>query len=496
MGNVLNPEPRTLVVNCGGAANQGARMRFLRIGTAGMRGRVGVALTPQLAMDFASAFGTYLDGGSVVVAQDTRISSTMFANAVISALLSCGCDVLNAGVVSAPELHFLVTHMDADGGMLIGAQHHPMGWNALAPVARSGAFLNSAQLQELLDIYHSHNYDFRPWDEIGRETCVSEVESEAYLDAVCSRLDLRSIAAANFTVVADFCNGSGSRIAEKFAARLGIRLIAINKELSGILPHDPEPRPRSSFQVRSIIEPLKADVGFVFNSDMSRTALVTNTGETLSEEFTFPIVADHWLPKFPRGAKVVTNVCTTRTLDEIAGRHGAVVIKTKVGEAHIIDRMIEFDAVLAGDGSGSAAFGGHILGFDNLMLVGLVLEAMSLRRCSSADLVSALPRRHIVKRSIPCPSYKAYSLLRSLRDHFVDAEVTEEDGFRFDWPDGWVHLRASITEPIVRMIVEWDTKEKAEDRASMVRGHLERMGAAAARGGGGGWDARGVGVRG
>lgn len=450
-------------------------MRFLRIGTAGMRGIVGTALTPQLAMDFASALGTYLDGGRIVVAQDTRVSSAMFSNAVISALLSCGCDVLNAGVVSAPELHFLVPSLGADGGLLIGAQHHPMGWNALAPMSANGAFLNSTQFQELLDIYHSHNYTFRQWDGIGHESAVPPDASDAYLDAVCSRIDTKAVAKARLTVVADFCNGSGSKITEKFAARLGLNLIAINKELSGILPHDPEPRPRSSFQVRSIIAPLKADIGFVFNSDMSRAAIVTNTSEPLSEEFTFPIVADHWLPKFPIGSKVVTNVCTTRTLDDIAARHGAAVLKTKVGEAHIIDRMTEFDAVLAGDGSGSAAFGGHLPGYDNLMLMGVVLEAMSLRHCSSADLAASLPRRHIIKRSIPCPSHRAYSLLRSLRDRFADAAVTEEDGFRFDWPDGWLHLRASITEPIVRLIAEWDTREKAEDMASMVRSLLERL---------------------
>jgi len=437
-----------------------------------MRGQVATALTPSLAMDFSAALGTYLDGGTVVVGRDTRISSEMFYNAAVSALLSCGCDVIDAGVLSAPELHFMVPHVQADAGLLISAGHHPKGWNALIPLTAEGASFTKIELQELLDIYHSRRFNNRPWDQIGKECAAPDGEKEAYLDRLCEKLDTEAIAAAGFSVVADFCNGSGAQIGEEFAKRIGINMIAINKDRSGILPHDPEPRPRSALQVHSVLKPLEADIGFVFNSDMSRTSIVTSSGETLSEEYTIALVADQILSK---GWKLVTNWCTTKTLDDVAARHQTEVHKTKVGEAFIIDRMLELGAELAGDGSGSVAFGGHIPGYDNFMVMGVILEAMAKKAKTSAELAADLPRYHIVKKSIHTSSSHAYTLLHGMRDHFPDAEVNDADGLRFDWPDGWVHLRASITEPLIRMIVEWKTKEQAEDLALQVRGLLERQ---------------------
>ena len=448
-------------------------MQSLRIGIAGMRGQVATALTPKLAMDFASALGTYLDGGTVVVGRDTRISSGMLYNAAVSALLSCGSRVIDAGVLSAPELHFMVPHLKADAGLLVSAGHHPKGWNALIPFTSDGASFTKVELQELLDIYHSRRFGNQPWDRIGEECAAPDGEQDAYLDQLCTRLDTDAIAAAGFSVVADFCNGAGGQISEKFAERMGIKLIAINNKPSGILPHDPEPRPRSALQVHSVLKPLEADIGFVFNSDMSRASVVTSSGETLSEEYTVALVADQILAP---GKKLVTNWCTTKTLDEVAARHRAEIHKTKVGEAFIVDRMLELGAELAGDGSGSVAFGGHIPGYDNFMVMGVLLEAMAKKKATSAELAANLPRHTIVKKKIRTSSSHAYTLLHAMRDHFPDAQVNDADGLRFDWPDGWVHLRASSTEPIIRMIVEWKTREQAEEKALQVRGLLERRG--------------------
>lgn len=447
-------------------------MQSLRLGAAGMRGKIAESLTPRLAMDFAAALGTYLDGQPVVVARDTRISSEMYSHAVTSALISCGCRVLDAGVAPAPLAHCMVRSLEAAGGLLISAGHHPMGWNAITPLDASGAFYTGQALQELLDVYHSRRFDDRPWDRIGERIVAPHDQRERYLDALCASLDVDAISRANFHVVADFCNGAGSVVAEAFAERLGIRLMAINKELWGILPHDPEPRPRSAMQVKSILQTLGADVGFVFNSDMSRASVVTDAAETLSEEYTVALVADH---RVADGMKMVTNWCTTRTLDDVVARKGGALHRTRVGEAFIIERMQELGAELAGDGSGGAAFGGHLPAYDNFMTMGVILEAMALRACRSSELAAALPRYHIVKRSIPIASSHAYTLLRHVADLWDDAEVVEEDGFRFNWPDGWVHLRTSMTEPIIRMIVEWSTREEAEDRAMQVRGMLERL---------------------
>ena len=450
-------------------------MRSLKLGVAGMRGVIGSGLAPARIIDFASAFGTFLNGGSVIVARDTRISSDMVSHAVFSALLSCGCQVYDAGITSAPQLHFMVPHLKADGALLLGAGHQGAGWNAIIPLAANGAYFNSIQIQEMLDIYHSHRYQAMNWDKIGKVHSIPPDSGDQYLDALCSKVDVEAIRRANFTVVADFCNGTGSVIAEKFASRLGIKMIAINNLLSGILPHEPEPRPRSGFQVQSLMAPLKADCGLVFNTDMSRLAVVTDTGETLSEEYTFPLIADYILSKTPGQHTVVTNLCSTKTLDDIVAKYGCELEKTRVGQANMIDKMSETGAIMAGEGSGSVAIKGWVNGFDGFMAAAMLLESMAVRKMTVSGLAAALPRYFIVKKVISCPSSHAYAVIRSLKKHFPDARINEDDGLRFDWKDGWISLRAAATEPVIRMIAEYKNREMSVDRALYVRGLVERL---------------------
>jgi phosphomannomutase len=450
-------------------------VRLLKLGTAGIRGEIGGGLNPFLAIDFAAAAGTYFDGGRVAIARDTRVSSEMLTRAVKSALMACGSEIIDAGVAPAPLLHWLTPRLECDGALLIGAGHHPAGWNAIVPLDAGGAYFNSIRTQELLDIYNSKKYKCVRWDRTGKVKSAPADSAAGYADMLCSKINTDAIKAKKYRVVTDFCNGSGSVTAALIAERLGIEMIPINSSLSGILPHDPEPRPRSSTQVQSVMLPLGAAIGFVHNSDMSRTAVVTNSGETLSEEYTFPLVADHALASRPGRKLAVTNWCSTKTFDDIASNHGAEIRKTKVGQAFIIDQMLESGASLAGDGSGSVALAEFTAGFDGCLAAALILESMALSGASSSDLAARLPRYHIVKRKVHCASANAYSLIRSLRWHFPDAAVSEEDGLRFDWPDGWIHLRASATEPVIRTIVEWRTKEEAEDRAVHVLSLIERL---------------------
>ncbi len=448
-------------------------VRKLRIGSAGMRGYIGSGLNPLLAIDFAAAFGTFCNGGKVLVATDTRFSSEMLVHTAISALLACGCETVNAGIMSAPAAEYAVTALKADGGLLIGGGHQSAGWNAIIPVGADGAYLNPTLFQEFLDIYHSHRYLSRPWDQLGSESSIDEWVLDGYLDNICSLVDSAAIKSKQLTVVADFCNGSGIFMAELFAKKLGINMIPINNVPSGALPHEPEPRPRSAFQVRALMAPLKADVGFVFNTDMSRFSIVSDNGETLSEEYTMPLIAAHVLNK-NKHETIVTNSCTTRSLDDIVKAAGARLVKTLVGQADAVNAMREENAVLAGDGSGSIAYRGGVNGYDAWLGAALFLEAMS-GGVTSSQLAAALPRYHIVKRKLPCSSIHAYSLIRSLRGTFAGARESYVDGLRCDWSDGWLSLRASSTEPVIRMITEWKSLEKAEDMALEVTARLERM---------------------
>lgn len=454
------------------------RVKSLRFGGSGMRGEIGNALTPSLVINFASALGTYTEGGTVVIASDARASTGMVKRAAISALLSVGCTVLDAGVCPASALHYLVPKLQATAGLLIGGAHHQAGWNAVIAYAANGSVFNPVQMQELLDIYHAGQFSLSWWDEIGEVTPIAPHQLSNYMDKVCSEINTDAIAARSLQVVMDFCAGSGGILADEFSRRLGIRLVPINNMPSGVLPHSPEPRPRSAVQVQSLVKALKADVGFVFNTDMSRFSVVTGSGETLSEEYSFPLVADYMLGQhYPEGTAIVTNGAVSRTCLDIAARHKAQVSRTSGGPSAILDRMTELNAPLGGEGVGSVAFLNMVNGYDSFHSAARILEAMAVQRCRSEELASKLPRYHVIKRSIHCPSARGYAALRNIRDLFPEAEFTDVDGYRFDFDDGMIHLRAGSTEPYIRMMVEWNSKEEAEDRAVYVRGMLERLAA-------------------
>ncbi len=450
-------------------------MQFLRLGSSGMRGKTAEGLTPENVIRYAASLGTYLNGGVIVAGRDSRISSEMFYCTAASSLMNCGCKVIDVGLCSAPELSYYIRSLKADGGIMIGGGHHPEEWNAVIPFNSSGAYFNSVQMQELLDIYHSGEFRSCPWDESGCTVIFNETLRLDYFESLCKHVDADLIASQSYRVVADFCNGPGSKIAALIKKRFNLDLVVINKVRSGILPHSPEPRPRTSYQAQTLLQTLDADAAFVFNSDMSRMSMVTNTGKRLSEEYTFPLILNHLLGKKLQNNTVVTNYCSSRMVDWVVEQYGGTLVKAQVGQSAVVDKMLESGAVVCGEGSGSVALDDHLDTYDSFLAMLLVLEAMASSKKTLQELVQELPEYHIMKRKVNCPAGNGYRLLRGAGAFFPDAKVTEYDGFRFDWQDGWVNLRASKTEPVLRMTVEHRCREKAEDLATQVRGMLERL---------------------
>ena len=449
-------------------------MRTLRLASFGIQGTVGDALTPELVTDFAAAFGTFLDGGRVLVGRDTRQSSRMFQNAVVAGLISTGCDVDDFGVCPTPMLQYAVTGRAAAGAVSVSGGHSPMGCNALQLIGPKGAFIEPIGGATVLDIFHASDFTKAPWDGIGRVAAVDDF-AEPYFDGLAAALDADAIRAAGFTVVIDPVNGAGCTFLEPFARRFGVRLLPINNEYSSYLAHDPEPRPRNAHQVANLMKHVPADIGFVSSSDMGRLSIVSESGETASEEYTFPLIADHVLDR--DAGVVVTNCCTTRTLDDVAARHGARVTRTNVGQAYVMSALADENGVLAGEGSGSAAVPAFSRAFDAFLMMGLILEFMARSGRKASELLNALPRYHVVKRSVPAEARRSYRVIdRVLRneDWRRGGTVSTQDGLRVDWDDGWLHLRASQTEPIVRIISEDRSRETAEARAANVARLLEQ----------------------
>jgi len=440
-------------------------MKLLKIGISGVRGIVGDSITPKLVMDFAAAFGTYLNSKPVLVGRDTRISGPMLQAACLASLLSTGCDVLDLGICPTPILQVMVKKWKARGGISITAGHNDIKWNALTFINREGTYLNPFQGAEVLDIYHLGRFKKASTDGLGQMRNVAQ-DADEYFTGLRAFLDAEAIRKAGLKVVIDSSNGAGAYFLERLAGVFGFELIPVNNEPNGFFPHDPEPRPRNAQQVVSILKVVGADIGFLLNSDVSRISIVTETGESLSEEFTFPLVADEYLKD--HCGPVVTNLSTSRMIEDVARNRGCPLVRTKVGQSYAIQSLLQEEAVLAGEGSGGVALAAFHPAFDGFLTMGFILETMARQRKTISRLVGELPRYHIVKEKIYCPPLKVHSVVSEVKNFFRGREIDTSDGVRVEDKSGWVQVRASGTEPMIRIIAEDELKNKARERADEV----------------------------
>ncbi len=445
-----------------------AKLNTFRLASFGMRGFVGESLNPEQVINFAASFGSFAEAGTVLVGRDTRISSPMLHSATVSALLATGCLVLDLGICPTGMIQYLVGVHSAAGAVSISGGHNAMGWNALTLIGRDGAYLDPSSGDVVLDHFHSRQFLLRDWRSTGSVQALDNY-AEGYFQALESRLDADRIRSAGFKVLVDPLGGAGCDYLPEFARRFGLDLITLNGAKSGYLAREAEPRPRSAKQMAEIIRHVGGQVGFVFSSDMARLSLVSEGGEPLSEEYTFALIADHVLEQRP--GPLVANTCTSRMLDDIAQARGVPLVKVPVGQAPIVAGIQDENAVLGGEGSGSVAWPAFSPAYDGFAMMGLVLEALALRACPLSSLIRSLPRYHIVKRSVEEPSVEPFRLLDYLR-HGIDPEgkarIDLGDGIRADWPDGWVHVRPSRTQRLVRVLSESASREKAVERAEYI----------------------------
>ncbi len=434
-------------------------MRELKIGTSWVRGVVGDALTPELIVDFACAFGTWCGGGPVAIGRDTRRSSGTVRAAVVSGLLSTGCEVIDMGVCTSALLSFAVRELGAAGGISVTGGHNDARWNALKFIGPDGALLNDVKSEELLDIYHASSFLLARWDRIRAVTPEPGIP-ERYLEHLLSVLDAPLIRERRFRVAVDFCNGSCGPVAARFLEALGCTLLPVNEEPSGEFAHSPAPTPANMRQLATLMRCFQADLGAALNVDGDRTGFVTDKGVPLSEEYTLPLAARTRLARRP--GPVATNYSTSLMIDALAKEFGQKVIRTAVGESHVIDRGLTENAVLAGEGSGGVAALPSCMTFDSLLTLGLVLEQLAGSGESLEEMVARLPRFVMRKHELPCPPNLVYRVIDRFRYHYTREAPDCTDGVRVAWRDSWLHVRASNTEPLLRIVVEAETSTRAD----------------------------------
>ncbi len=446
-------------------------MRPLKIGISGVRGIVGESLTPELIVSFAQAFGTYLDSGRLLVCRDTRSSGPMVHAAVVSGLLSTGCEVVDLGVCPTPSLQHAVRWLGAQGGISISAGHNPAAWNALKFVRGDGLYLNTTQAEELLDILHQGEFEKAAWDRI--QTGVGEQDAIGHhIEVLSAAFNLDATRRRELKVAVDCCNGASTFLSPRWLETLGCRVLAINDDPDAPFPHRPEPKPETMAQLKAVVRAGNGDLGFAHDADGERIGLVTADGEALSEERTLTLAAAIALSHTP--GTIVTNVSTTRAVDDVAKRFGGTVVRTPVGQSYITEAMIEHRAVLGGEGNGAVAVPRVLMSHDAAAAQGLIVEHLALTGASLRELVDALPSYEMVKHDFPMKPSALYSVLQDYRT-LVEREALPSDttdGIVVSFADGWVHVRASQTESMIRVIAEAGTQARARDLVDWARDRL------------------------
>ena len=448
-------------------------MKSLKIGITGVRGIVGETFTPEVAVGFSQAFATYLDGGRILVCRDTRPSGPMVRAAVIAGLLAAGCEVIDLGVSPTPSLQLAVTWLKADGGIAITAGHNPSQWNALKFVRSDGLYLNPTQAEELLDIFHQGEFAKAKWDEIEPAIrCQDPIEH--HIELLKSVIDVEAIKNRRLKVAVDCCNGACSRLVPLWLKEIGCEVLAINDDPGATFPHAPEPKPETMAQLSAVVKAGRADIGFAHDADGERLGIVTELGQPLSEELTFALATRIRLNQ--KTGTVVTNVSTTSAIEQIAAAYGATVVRTQVGQTYISETIVELNGVLGGEGSGGVTVPELHSTHDSAAAVGLILEGLARSGKPVSNFVQDLPRLTMLKHNLPVEPNRLYSVLQNFRVAIESEHLAYDltDGIKLVLPEGWIHVRASNTESMIRVIVEAPEARSAQNLLDWARDRLSK----------------------
>jgi phosphomannomutase len=449
----------------------------LMVSVSGIRGRVGAGLTPEVVTTYAAAFGAWAIASDaskpVVVGRDSRVSGPMFHRCVVSALQSVGARVIDLGLTTTPTCQLAVEHHHAGGGLMISASHNPIEWNALKCVGPTGLFLDAAEGAAFRALV-GQAFPRATWERIGAVEADDEAPAR-HIAAVLAlpMIDADAIRARRLHVALDCCRGAGAVIMPALLERLGCQVTVINLEPDGRFPRPPEPVAENLGELQALVAGSGADVGFAVDPDVDRLAIVDERGRAIGEDYTLALAARVVLERTP--GTVVTNLSTSRIVDDVAARAGGRVIRAPVGEVNVAVRMRDEGAVVGGEGNGGVILPDLHLGRDAPLAAALVLQLLTGSKQMLSQIVSEYPRYAIVKDKLDRPPVPLDAVYDALRSTFHDAQVDTQDGLRLAWEDSWVHIRPSGTEPIVRVIAEGPSEAAARALVARSREPLDAL---------------------
>lgn len=432
------------------------------MGVSGARGLLGRALTPEVASRLGAAFGLLLGRGSYLVARDSRPSGVWLAEATAAGLASVGCEPVMAGILTTPGAQILVGELGHKGGIVITASHNPVEWNGLKFIAEDETFLSRGDAEKL---YSLANASSRRCDDTSSwpSRRVVSAGSRTHIDRIvsCPLVAVETIRKHRFTLVVDCNHGAAGPLIRELGAFLDLDLVILGEEPSGLFVHAPEPSPASLTGLGTAVKESTADLGAALDPDGDRLVLCTADGQVLPEEATLPLVARAVLCR-EKGA-VVTNLSTSRMIDDVVDAAGAALIRTPVGEAHVVGAMKERQAVVGGEGNGGVILPRIHLGRDGAAALSVLLTFLAEQQQSIASLWHEMPKYHMIKQKISTTAVDWSRLSGHVVELYPSCEATHIDGLRIDSDEWWLHIRPSNTEPVIRIIAEGSEQNRVED---------------------------------
>lgn len=440
----------------------------------GIRGTIGGktedGLNPLAIVKFTAAYATFIRRNTkvttnrIVVGRDARISGPMVKHVVLGTLIGMGFDVLDIDLATTPTTEFAVAREQACGGIILTASHNPKQWNALKLLNERGEFLNAAEGAEVLRIAEAEDFDFADVEHLGKITTDTtygrkHIESVLKLDLV----DTEAIRAANFRVAIDCVNSVGGLVLPELLTALGVtQLFKLHCAPHGNFSHNPEPLPENLTEISELMTSAKADVGFVVDPDVDRLAIVCENGEMFGEEYTLVAVSDYVLSHTP--GNTVSNLSSSRALRDVTHRYpGCEYAAAAVGEVNVVAKMKETNAIIGGEGNGGVIYPASHYGRDALVGIALFLTHLAKKKMKTSELRASYPPYFISKQKVQLtPEINVDAILNKVKERFAQYDITDIDGVKIDFPDKWVHLRKSNTEPIIRIYSEAHTMEEAE----------------------------------
>ena len=436
-------------------------------------GRVGDGLNPVDIVRFTAAYATQRraempDNQTIVVGRDARISGEMVYQLVSGTLMGMGYDVVNIGLASTPTTELAVIGEKAAGGIILTASHNPKQWNALKLLNEKGEFLNDEEGKGVLAIAEAEDFCFAEVDHLGHITEKDYLPYHIQNVLGLKLVDRQAIEAKNFTVAIDCVNSVGGIAIPAILRALGVKnIIELNCTPNGQFPHNPEPLPQHLTEISDLLRSGKADVGFVVDPDVDRLAIVCENGDMFGEEYTLVSVADYVLSHTP--GNTVSNMSSTRALSDVTRSHGGSYSASAVGEVNVTTEIKATRAVIGGEGNGGVIYPESHYGRDALVGIALFLSSLAHKGCTVSELRKTFPNYFISKNRIELtPDIDVDKVLAHAKEVFKNERLNDKDGVKIDFADGWVHLRKSNTEPIIRVYSEATTMEEANELAQKV----------------------------